>query len=55
MAWLYAWNLPTEETVSTETTIQQDADNASSNNYVGEDGNIYGGTSADTEKNNQNN
>ena len=55
MAWLYAWNLPAEETVSTETTIQQDADNASSNNYVGEDGNIYGGTSADTEKNNQNN
>ena len=49
MAWLYAWNLPAE------TTIQQDADNASSNNYVGEDGNIYGGTSADTEKNNQNN
>ena len=55
MAWLYAWNLPAEETVSTETTIQQDADNASSNNYVGENGNIYGSTSEDTETNNQNN
>ena len=45
MAWLYAWNLPVEET-----TITQESDNASHNNYIDGVGDIdYGGTSDNTQ------
>ena len=40
--WLYAWNLPTEETT---TTITQDSDDNGTNNYIGNDGDINGETS----------
>ena len=39
MAWLYAWNLPSEETT---TTITQDCDDSGSNNFIGNDGDING-------------
>ena len=43
--WLYAWCLPVEETTSTvTTTVDQDTDGAGSNNYIGEDGDVYNGT-----------
>lgn len=47
LAWLYAWNLPAEET-ATETTITQDSDNASSNNFIGAGGVINGSETDDT-------
>lgn len=47
LAWLYAWNLPAEET-ATETTITQDSDNASSNNFIGVGGVINGSETDDT-------
>lgn len=47
LAWLYAWNLPAEET-ATETTITQDPDNASSNNFIGAGGVINGSETDDT-------
>ena len=37
--WLYAWNLPSEET-----TITQDSEDEGTNNYIGNDGDIYGET-----------
>lgn len=39
LAWLYAWNLPTNET-----TITQDSDENGTNNYIGNDGDINGKT-----------
>ena len=42
MAWLYAWNLPTEETT---TTITQDCDDNGNNNFIGNDDDISGSTS----------
>lgn len=42
IAWLYVWNLPSEETT---TTITQDSDNNGNNNYIGNDGDINGKTS----------
>lgn len=39
MAWLYAWNLPSEEST---TTITQDCDDSGSNNFIGNDGDING-------------
>ena len=42
MAWLYAWNLPSEETT---TTITQDCDDSGSNNFIGNDGDINGSSS----------
>ena len=39
IAWLYAWNLPTNET-----TITQDSDENGTNNYIGNDGDINGKT-----------
>ena len=47
LAWLYEWNLPAEET-ATETTITQDSDNASSNNFIGAEGAINGSETDDT-------
>lgn len=45
LAWLYAWNLPAEET-----TITQESDNESHNNYIDGVGDIdYGGTSDNTQ------
>ena len=35
IAWLYAWNLPREETVS---ELSQEADDNAVNNYIGNDG-----------------
>ena len=35
--WLYAWNLPIEETTTTETVTQ---DGEGINNYVGNDGDV---------------
>lgn len=40
IAWLYAWNLPEEETIS---EVSQEADDSAINNYVGNDGDINGG------------
>lgn len=40
IAWLYAWNLPGEETVS---ELSQEADDNAVNNYIGNDGDINGG------------
>ena len=37
IVWLYAWNLPIEETTTTETVTQ---DGEGINNYVGNDGDI---------------
>ena len=37
MMWLYAWNLPVDETTTTE-TITQDGEGV--NNYIGNDGDI---------------
>lgn len=45
--WLYAWNLPVEETT---TTITQDSEDDGTNNYIGNEGNIYGET--DNQENN---
>lgn len=42
MAWLYAWNLSSEETT---TTITQDCDDSGSNNFIGNDGDINGSSS----------
>lgn len=42
MAWLYAWNLPSEENT---TTITQDCDDSGSNNFIGNDGDINGSSS----------
>lgn len=43
--WLYAWCLPVEETTSTiTTTVDQDTDGYGDNNYMGEDGDVYNGT-----------
>ena len=43
--WLYAWCLPVEETTSTiTTTVDQDTDGCGANNYIGEDGDVYNGT-----------
>ncbi len=42
MAWLYAWNLPSEEST---TTITQDYDDSGSNNFIGNDGDINGSSS----------
>lgn len=43
--WLYAWCLPVEETTSTvTTTVDQDTDGCVDNNYIGEDGDVYNGT-----------
>lgn len=39
IAWLYAWNLPEEETIS---EVSQEADDSAINNYVGNDGYING-------------
>lgn len=39
IAWLYAWNLPSEET-----TITQDSGDNGDNNYIGNDGDINGST-----------
>lgn len=39
IAWLYAWNLPEEETIS---EVSQEADDSAVNNYVGNDGYING-------------
>ena len=40
IAWLYAWNLPEEETIS---EVSQEADDSAINNYVGNVGDINGG------------
>ena len=40
VVWLYAWNLPREETVS---ELSQEADDNAVNNYIGNDGDINGG------------
>ena len=40
IAWLYAWNLPEEETIS---ELSQEADDNAVNNYIGNDGDINGG------------
>ena len=42
MAWLYAWNLPSEENT---TTITHDCDDSGSNNFIGNDGDINGSSS----------
>lgn len=43
--WLYAWCLPVEETTSTvTTTVDQDTDGCGDNNYIGEGGDVYNGT-----------
>ena len=42
MAWLYAWNLPSEEST---TTITQDCDDSGSNNFIGNDSDINGSSS----------
>ena len=42
MSWLYAWNLPCEEST---TTITQDCDESGSNNFIGNDGDINGSSS----------
>lgn len=39
MAWLYAWNLPCEETT---TTVSQDSEDNGTNNFIGNDGDING-------------
>lgn len=44
IAWLYAWNLPCEDTV-----ITQDSGDNGDNNYIGNDGDING--KADSENN----
>lgn len=48
LCWLYAWNLPYEETT---TTVTQDSGENGDNNYIGNDGDINGKTS-DTQENN---
>lgn len=50
LAWLYAWNLPAEETTSTE--VVQDGDNGN-NNYIGNNGDISNGET-DNKKNKNN-
>lgn len=42
MTWLYAWNLPCEETT---TTVSQDSEDNGTNNFIGNDGDINGETS----------
>lgn len=39
IAWLYAWNLPEEETIS---EVSQEAGDSAVNNYVGNNGDING-------------
>ena len=52
--WLYAWCLPVEETTSTTTTtVDQDTGGDGTNNYIGEEGDIYNGTTA-SDKNEDN-
>lgn len=52
--WLYAWCLPVEETTSTTTTtVDQDTGEDGTNNYIGEEGDIYNGTTA-SDKNEDN-
>lgn len=52
--WLYAWCLPVEETTSTTTTtVDQDTGGDGINNYIGEEGDIYNGTTA-SDKNEDN-
>lgn len=52
LAWLYVWNLPSEET-TTSTEVVQDGDNGN-NNYIGNDGDINNGKT-DNKKDNKNN
>lgn len=47
LCWLYAWNLPYEETT---TTVTQDSGDDGDNNYIGNDGDINGET--DNKENN---
>ena len=49
MAWLYYWNLPSEETT---TQVEQENDNGY-NNYIGNDGDINNGKADDNNKNNE--
>ena len=42
MAWLYAWNLPSE---ASDTTISQDSEDNGTNNFIGNDDDINGETS----------
>ena len=52
--WLYAWCLPVEETTSTTTTtVDQDTGGDGTNNYIGEEGDVYNGTTA-SDKNEDN-
>jgi hypothetical protein len=52
--WLYVWCLPVEETTSTTTTtVDQDTGGDGTNNYIGEEGDIYNGTTA-SDKNEDN-
>lgn len=41
LCWLYAWNLPYEETT---TAVTQDSGDNGDNNYIGNDGDINGET-----------
>lgn len=50
IVWLYAWNLPSEETTSTE--VVQDGENGN-NNYIGNNGDISNGKT-DNKKNKNN-
>ena len=42
MAWLYAWNIPSE---TSGTTISQDSEDNGTNNFIGNDDDINGETS----------
>lgn len=48
MIWLYYWNLPIEEETC---TVTQDAEDEGTNNYIGENGDIYGETDGYHENN----
>lgn len=48
IAWLYAWNLPSEEVT---TTVTQDSGDDGDNNYIGNDGDINGETDSQEKSN----
>lgn len=52
LVWLYAWNLPSEET-TTSTKVVQDGENGN-NNYIGNDGDISNGKTDNNKKNKNN-
>ena len=49
IAWMIAWNLPSEDTTQTE-QIEQDNSNGA-NNYIGNDGDINNGETKDNKDN----